>query len=138
MGAPELGRDGLSEDHRARLPQSPDGRVVPPGEVPAERLAAVLGRHVLRLEEVLDPHRHAIDGGERLARGPALRARVRGSAGQVPVEVREGPDHRLALLDGRQAALEEVAGSVSARPEPPGGIVERQGLVGPRVVARRG
>lgn len=45
--------------------------------------------------------------------------------------------HRLALVDGREAALKEIPRRVVARPEPAGGIVKRQGLVRSRVVTRR-
>jgi hypothetical protein len=129
LRAAELGSHRLGEDHRACLAQRPHRGIVALGEVPLHRLAAHLGGHVLRLEQVLDRDRHAVDQRQRLAGLPALGAGVGGGAGAGLVQRGEGLHHRLARGDGLEAALEIGARAVVAVGEAPGGVVERQRLV---------
>lgn len=53
----ELGSHSLAHDHRARVPQAGDQGGIPRWPAPAVNDGAVLGRHVTRIEYVLDADR---------------------------------------------------------------------------------
>ena len=131
----ELGRHGLAENDGAGLAQGPHRRVVALGEIAAIGLAAHLGRHVLGFEQVLDADRHAVDGRQRAPGLPSRRARIGGGARARLVERRKRLHDRLALGNRLQAALEIGARAIGALAKPRGGIVKRQRLEGPRIVA---
>ena len=67
--------------------------------------AAVLGREVRRVDDVLDRHRHAVQRPERPAGALALVERARLGAGMLGIEVGEGLDARLVRRDPREAGL---------------------------------
>jgi hypothetical protein len=119
---------------RACLPQRPDRGVVALRKIALERRAVHLGRHVLRFEQVLDRDRHAVDRRERLARLPALAARVGCCARDLVIEVRERLHDRLARGDRLDCALEVGARGIGAVAELRQGIVERQRSEGMGVI----
>ena len=114
MRAAELGCRGLAEHHRPGFAQRPDRGVVASGKIARVGYAAHLGRHVARLEEVLDPHRHAVDWRERPPRPPARAARIRGLPRAGLVHDHESSHRRLALGDRREAAFQVGTGRVGA------------------------
>src|SRR6516225_5527930 len=84
----------------------PASRRVPSRMIPGKSRAAMAGRHVLRLDQVLDAYRHTVDGRDRapsaipLGRGVGRLARAR------RVEDDPGFHDRFAIVDYRKTALE--------------------------------
>src|SRR5262249_56131765 len=89
----------------ACLRQRPHRCIVALGEVVAIRRAAHLGRHVLRLEQVLDADGQAVDQRAWVAIPPALRALVGGLARAGPVRRPEPLDETAAPPAGLDAPL---------------------------------
>jgi hypothetical protein len=102
----ELSRHRLAEDHGARLAQPRDQCAVEGGTAAPENGATVFRGHVVAVEEVLDAHRHAVDGRQGRPFGVTCRRRVGGSARALVVEVREGLNLAVARLDGGETALQ--------------------------------
>ena len=94
----ELGADGLAEDHRALLAQPGDAVRVALGPVPFVDRRAVGGRHVRRVDHVLDADRQPVQRPARRLRVTRARLRERG----VGVEVRPRAQLALARLDPRR------------------------------------
>src|SRR5262249_4790197 len=122
---------------RPCLPQRPYRCVVALGEVVSIRRAAHLGRHILRLEQVLDADGQAVDQRAWVTVPPALRALVGGLARASQVQRRERLDDGFALRDGLEAALQVRARRVRAVPEFRDGVVKGEGPELAWVVALR-
>ena len=108
---PELGCGGLADDDRACLAEHGDSGSVGRRLAAAQRLAAVFGRHVVRIEHVLYADRKAMQWTERppfrplFVRQPCLLKRPLG------VEISPGPDLRLADGDPVKACRHQFKGA---------------------------
>ena len=95
----KLGGDGLSQEDRARLAELRDGGRIFRRPSPGVENRAVLGRHVLRVEDILDPHRDAVERTERLPFPPRQVRRARLVQGMGGVQVRPRADPLLERRD---------------------------------------
>jgi hypothetical protein len=104
----------LAEDHRTRGAQHLHHRCVVARRAPLVQRAAVLGRHIAGIDDVLQPDRYAVERPDRLARAAQL---VRG-AGLLErtVLVEEGPGLHLRLerADALEAGFDELLRSQQA------------------------
>jgi hypothetical protein len=84
-----------------------------------------LGGHVRSRDDVLDRHGAAVDRRERRALAVAAGGLVGGLARGLEIQRHERLHRRLATLEGRDAALEEIAGGILAGAKRVGGARER-------------
>ncbi len=116
----KLGGDGLSQQDRARLAEQGDGGGVFHRPMSGVQDRAVLGRHVLRVEDVLDPHRNAVERTERLPFPPRQVRRARLVQGMTGVQVRPGADPLLERRDAVEAGAHQRFGGDPAVADRPG------------------
>jgi hypothetical protein len=105
--------------------------------VSAKQVAAVFGRHVVGLDQILDADWHSIDGTKRPACPIASAGFVGGLPSPLEIEEFEGHHRRFERLDAFDAALEIGARRIRAVEELRRGDVEtehpvRGGIVGAR------
>src|SRR5439155_24661254 len=105
-------------------------RIVALGEVSTIGRAPHLSGHVLGLEQVLDADWHSVNERERTPDFPAQRAGVGSLASARLVQRGKGFDHRLALVDRLEAALEIGPRRVDAIAKLCCRIVERERFEG--------
>ena len=106
----QLGGRGLAEDHGAGLAQPGDRRGILLRTPAGVEGRAIFGRHVFRVEDVLDRDRQAV---ERADRPPGLAMLVdRLGLGQRVVRVQVGPglDPGIDRLDARQVGGDQLLG----------------------------
>jgi hypothetical protein len=106
MRSAKLGCHRFPENDCAGLAQGPDGRVVTLGEIPGQRCAIHLGRHIFGFEQILDPDRHAINCRQWLADRPTRGTRICGSAGSVFIQMSNGICDWFALANRCKASLQ--------------------------------
>jgi hypothetical protein len=110
----KLGGDGLSQDDRARLAEQGDRGGIFRRPASGVQDRAVLGRHVLRVEDIFYPHRDTVERTERLA-FPSRQVRLtRLGKGQVWVQVRPGADPFLKRRDATEAGAHQLFGGDTA------------------------
>ncbi len=102
----------------------------------AEQLAPVFGGHVDSLNQILDPHRHAVDRRQgRTVSIPLFRLVRRGAGG---FRVHDFPRFHVALdgIDLFKTAFEIGARRIRSVVETRDGIVKGHQFMGSRIVAR--
>jgi hypothetical protein len=104
----KLGGHGLAQDHRARRAQPLDHRGVPGRPPPGVEWCAVLGRHVARVDDVLDADRDAVQRPLGPADPPRLVAAPGLGAGELGIEEGPGLDPRLVGRDALEAGLGQL------------------------------
>ena len=118
MGAGELCRNRLAEDHRAGRPQDRHRRRIRRRPVARVDRRAHLRRHVGGIENVLDADRHAVERPHGLRGGIAG---ARPGEHKVWIEEGPGPDCFLALGDAREAGTDHgLRGRAAVRDRPRG------------------
>ena len=78
----------------------------------------------MSLQNVLDAHRHAVNGRQWHARPVALRGGICRFSRALGVQTNPGPDSAFVLVDGCEAAFEVLTRGVPASQEISSAIVE--------------
>ena len=122
----QFGGDRLAHDHRPGIAQAFHQSCVSVGYPALKGRAPALCRHGGRVDNVLEPDRHAMQRADAHA-GPPDPVHLGGLA-QCLVRIEMGPglDLRLGLLDPGQARLDQIDGAEAAFADFPGGIGSRQ------------
>ncbi len=106
----KLGRDRLAENDGAGPPQGRDTSRIIGRLTPFEHVAAVLGRHVGGVDDVLEADGNAVQRSDALA----LLVLCVGGPGllqcPIPVEKRPGLNRRLQRGDAVETGADEVLG----------------------------
>ena len=129
ISAAEADSHSFADQHSAALAQCPHRGGIRHRLMAAEQFAAELGRHVVGLDQILDPNRHAVDRAERPASFVTCARLVCCVTRALQVEKGECHDCGFERLDARDAAFEISARRVGARSKPRGGVVEAQHAV---------
>ena len=100
----------------------------------AEQVTAVLGRHVVGVDQILDADRQTIDRRQWAAVAMACAGFVGRLARALEIEERERHHRRLQRLDALDAALQIGARRIAAVAEFRHGVVEAQHPVCRRII----
>ena len=123
----QFGRDGLSQDDRARGTEQGDRHGVLGGLAARVEARAVLGGHVGGVKDILDAHGQPVEGTKQsplAQRAVPIRGLCERTLG---VEERPGPHARLERLDTVEARANERHGADLTLPDSLDGVAGSEG-----------